>query len=89
MLDPQLLGPQDLPALNLYGRGSDSFRWRAAIAGTNMNVSLDSHIQSMCGVEASPHSTPCGNIENLGLNQDLSSGPGYTNETSESRATSR
>jgi hypothetical protein len=88
-LEPQLLGLQDLPAPNLYGRGSDSSQWSTAIAGTTINDPLDSHMQSECGVETSLHSTPCGNVENSDLNQDLPSDRGYTNEGSESLATSR
>jgi hypothetical protein len=88
-LEPQLLGLQDLPAFNLYGRGSDSSQWSTAIAGTTMNDPLDSHMQSMCGVEASFHATPCGYIENSDLNPGFSSDRRSTNEASESVATSR
>jgi hypothetical protein len=88
-LEPQFLGHQDLPALNLYARNSESSQWSTAIAGTTMDDPLDSHMQSMCGVEAYLHSTPCGNIENSDLNQDLPSDCGYANETSDPSATSR
>jgi hypothetical protein len=91
-LEPQFLGHQDLPALNLYARNSESSQWSAATAGTTMNDPLDSHMQSMCGVEAPLHFTitiPCGNIENPDPNQDLPSDRGHTNEASDSLAKSR
>jgi hypothetical protein len=54
-----------------------------------MNDPIDSHVQSMCEVEAPLHSTPCGNIENSDFNQNHESDGGYTNEASESVAASR